>query len=45
VLKLEYYEDYWDESPELVDTKDFSKNEFVQLVWISAGFQFEWTFR
>lgn len=33
------------ETDVLIDTKDFSKSDFVHILWISAGFQFEWTFR
>ncbi|MCP4605207.1 MAG: hypothetical protein GY847_32605 [Proteobacteria bacterium] len=31
--------------PYLLDIKDFENGRFVHLIWISAGFQFEWTFR
>lgn len=30
---------------EILDEKDFSDGQFVNILWISAGFQFEWTFR
>ncbi len=33
------------QTTELIDEKDFSKGDLVHLIWISAGFQFEWTFR
>ncbi|MCP4680270.1 MAG: hypothetical protein GY854_33215 [Deltaproteobacteria bacterium] len=47
VLELHERYYYGDDSVEdvFLDTKDFTEGTLVHILWISAGFQFEWTFR